>query len=195
MELSGEHRISAPREEVWRALQDPEVLARAIPGCQAIERESHERFTAKVKTKVGPVRAVFSGSVELCELDPPSACVIAGEGTGGAAGFASGRARVTLEADGAATVLRYAATATVGGKLAQVGGRLIEGTSRKLAGQFFGAIDELLSTGDAAEMEETVMEAPHEPAARVPPATVERLLFGFAGLGLAALGVVAAFLQ
>lgn len=198
MELSGEHRIGAPRDTVWQALNDPDVLARAIPGCQAIEQESDTAFTAKVKTKIGPVSVVFSGRVMLSELDPPSTCVITGQGKGGAAGFASGGAKVTLEADGAATILRYAAEGRVGGKLAQVGARLVEGSARKIAGEFFERFDDLVSTNEANG--EEVMEEPvehptgnhREPALAV---VMERVLFGLAGLALVAFGVVAAFLQ
>ena len=198
MELSGEHRIGAPRDIVWQALNDPDMLARAIPGCQAIEQESDTAFTAKVKTKIGPVSVVFSGRVMLSELDPPSACVITGQGKGGAAGFASGGAKVTLEADGAATILRYTAEGRVGGKLAQVGARLVEGSARKIAGEFFDRIDELVSTDEANG--EEVMEEPveHPTGSRLEPALVvvmESVLFGLAGLALVALGVVAAFLQ
>ncbi len=198
MELSGEHRIGAPRDTVWQALNDPDMLARAIPGCQAIEQESDTAFTAKVKTKIGPVSVVFSGRVMLSELDPPSACVITGQGKGGAAGFASGGAKVTLEADGAATILRYTAQGRVGGKLAQVGARLVEGSARKIAGEFFDRIDELVSTDEANG--EEVMEEPveHPTGSRREPAlavVMERMLVGLAGLALVALGVVAAFLQ
>ena len=198
MKLSGEHRIGAPRDTVWQALNDPDVLAQAIPGCQAIEQESNTAFTAKVKAKIGPVSVVFSGRVVLSELDPPSACVITGEGKGGAAGFAGGSAKVTLEADGAATILRYAAEGRVGGKLAQVGARLVEGSARKIAGEFFGRFDELVSTDE--ENGDEVVEEPVDYATgsrREPALTVamERALFGLAGLALVALGVVAAFLQ
>ena len=193
MELSGEHRIEAPREAVWRALNDPDVLGRAIPGCQAIERDSDSGFTAKVKARIGPVSAVFSGKVTLSDIDPPSGYVIAGEGTGGAAGFASGSAKVTLEADGNATVLRYEAEGKVGGKLAQVGARLVEGSARKLAGEFFGTFGGLLAADEPEG--EAIMEPSEEPVAGISTGVAERLLFGFAGLIVAALAVVAAFLQ
>ena len=198
MELSGEHRINAPRDTVWQALNDPDMLARAIPGCQAIEKESETAFTAKVKTKIGPVSVVFNGRVVLSELDPPSAYVITGEGKGGAAGFASGSAKVTLEADGAATILRYAAEGRVGGKLAQVGARLVEGSARKIAGEFFGRIDELVSTDETNGEEIMAEPAAHATGGRREPAlavVMERVLLGLAGFVLVALGVVAAFLQ
>ncbi len=137
MNLSGEHRIEAPRDKVWAALNDPDVLKQAIPGCEQIEKTSDTEFTATVKAKVGPVSARFSGVVRLSDLDPPNGYTISGEGKGGAAGFAKGGAKVRLEEDGAATVLHYEVDAQVGGKLAQIGSRLIDGTARKLAGEFF----------------------------------------------------------
>ena len=137
MNLSGEHRIEAPRQTVWAALNDPDILKRAIPGCESIEKTSDTEFNATVKAKVGPVSAKFAGVVRLSDLDPPNGYTIAGEGKGGAAGFAKGGAKVRLEEDGAATLLRYEVEAQVGGKLAQIGSRLIDGTARKLAGEFF----------------------------------------------------------
>jgi len=137
MNLSGEHRIEAPRDKVWAALNDPDILKQAIPGCEQIEKTSDTEFTATVKAKVGPVSAKFSGIVQLSDLDPPNGYTISGQGKGGAAGFAKGGAKVHLEEDGAATVLHYEVDAQVGGKLAQIGSRLIDGTARKLAGEFF----------------------------------------------------------
>ncbi|MEX2649458.1 MAG: carbon monoxide dehydrogenase subunit G [Alphaproteobacteria bacterium] len=142
MDLTGEYRIAAPREAVWAALNDPQVLAKAIPGCESIAKESDTVFTARVVAKFGPVKASFSGKVTLSDLDPPNRYTISGEGQGGVAGFARGGAKVTLEADGEATVLRYAAKGDVGGKLAQIGSRLVEGTARKLADDFFGRFAE-----------------------------------------------------
>ena len=106
MNLSGEHRINAPREVVWQALNDPVILRQAIPGCETVEQESPTVFTARVKAKIGPVSAVFAGRVELKDLDPPAGCVISAEGKGGAAGFASGDARITLREDGRGNVSR-----------------------------------------------------------------------------------------
>ena len=137
MNLTGEHRIEAPRDKIWAALNDPDVLKQAIPGCEQIEKNSDTEFTATVKTKVGPVSAKFSGIVRLSDLDPPNSYTISGEGKGGAAGFAKGGAKVWLEEDGTATILHYEVDAQIGGKLAQIGSRLIDGTARKLAGQFF----------------------------------------------------------
>jgi len=137
MNLSGEQRIEAPREQVWAALNDPDILKQAIPGCEQIEKTSDTELNATVKAKVGPVSAKFAGVVRLSDMDPPRGYTISGEGKGGAAGFAKGGAKVRLEEDGAATVLHYEVDAQVGGKLAQIGSRLIDGTARKLAGEFF----------------------------------------------------------
>jgi len=139
MEMTGEFRIPAPRERVWQALNDPETLKRAIPGCQTIEKVTDTEFTAKVVAKVGPVRATFGGKVNLTDLDPPKAYTISGEGSGGVAGFAKGSAKVNLDEESDdATRLRYEVQAHVGGKLAQIGSRLIDATSRKMADDFFG---------------------------------------------------------
>ncbi|HML10564.1 MAG TPA: carbon monoxide dehydrogenase subunit G [Stellaceae bacterium] len=137
MEMHGELRIPAPRSEVWAKLNDAETLKTCIPGCEAIEKLSPTEFTAKVVARVGPVKASFSGKVTLSDLDPPSSYTISGEGTGGVAGFAKGSAKVSLDDAGAETVLRYGVQAQVGGKLAQIGSRLIDATSRKMADDFF----------------------------------------------------------
>lgn len=149
MDMTGEYRIAAPRERVWQALNDPDVLKRCIPGCEAIEKVSPTELTAKVTARVGPVKASFTGAVTLSDLDPPRGYRITGEGKGGAAGFAKGGAEVKLEEDGGVTILRYTASASVGGKLAQIGSRLIDGTAKKLSDEFFGNFARLLSTGEA----------------------------------------------
>ena len=139
MEMSGEHRIAATREEVWAALNDPDVLKACIPGCQSLEKRSDTEMSAKVQVKIGPVKAVFNGEVTLSNIDPPRAYTISGEGKGGVAGFAKGGADVHLDDDGGGTRLRYKANAQVGGKLAQIGARLIDATAKQLADEFFGA--------------------------------------------------------
>lgn len=146
MNFTGQYRIEAPRPLVWEALNDPEVLRQSIPGCQEIEKESDTAFTAKVKAKLGPVSAAFKGRVELTDLDPPNAYTISGEGQGGVAGFAKGGARVSLEdtPDGA-TTLSYTAEGQVGGKLAQIGARLVEGSAKKIADDFFGTFNAIVS--------------------------------------------------
>ncbi|HVB15337.1 MAG TPA: carbon monoxide dehydrogenase subunit G [Stellaceae bacterium] len=137
MDMQGERHIPAPRQKVWECLNDPEVLKRCIPGCETIEKISDTEFTAKVVARVGPVKASFSGKVTLSDLDPPSGYTITGEGTGGVAGFAKGSATVALTEEGGETVLRYGAQGQVGGKLAQIGSRLIDATARKMADEFF----------------------------------------------------------
>ena len=139
MEMHGERRIPAPRDEVWARLNDADTLKDCIPGCQELEKTSDTEFTAKVRAKVGPVSATFTGKVALTDLDPPNGYTISGEGQGGAAGFAKGGAVVRLASDepGSGTVLHYEVNAAVGGKLAQIGSRLIDGTARKMADDFF----------------------------------------------------------
>ena len=137
MEMTGDYRIEAPRETVWQALNDPEILKQCIPGCEELSKDGDSGFAAKVKAKVGPVSAKFAGKVTLSDLNPPESYTISGEGQGGAAGFAKGGAKVRLTEDGPATQLSYEVNAQVGGKLAQIGSRLIDGTAKKLAGQFF----------------------------------------------------------
>lgn len=154
MDISGQYRIQAPRDVVWAALNDPEVLKRCIPGCKELEQKSPTEMAAKVALKVGPISATFAGNVTLEDLDPPNGYTIIGQGQGGAAGFAKGRAQVALtEVDGE-TDLAYTAKAEVGGKLATLGGRLIQATSKKLADEFFGKfVAELNGEETAAEPE------------------------------------------
>jgi carbon monoxide dehydrogenase subunit G len=137
MEMTGERRIPAPRDVVWERLNDPETLKGCIPGCESVDKTSDTEFTAKVVARVGPVKASFTGKVTISDLDPPAGYTISGEGTGGVAGFAKGGAKVTLEAEGAETILRYSVQAQIGGKLAQIGSRLVDGAARKMADEFF----------------------------------------------------------
>ncbi len=148
MDLTGEYRIPATREKVWEALNDPEILKQCIDGCQELNKDSDTEFSAKVTAKVGPVKAKFAGKVVLSELDPPNGYTISGEGQGGVAGFAKGGADVKLADDGGETVLSYEAKAEVGGKLASVGSRLVEGVAKKQADDFFGKFSEIFC-GDA----------------------------------------------
>ena len=145
MDMSGEYRIPARREKVWAALNDPDILRQAIPGCEELIKHSDTELEAKVTAKVGPVKAKFGGNVRLENINAPESYTIAGEGKGGAAGFARGGADVSLAEDGDGTILRYAANAEVGGKLAQIGSRLIQGTSKKMADQFFGKFSEIVT--------------------------------------------------
>jgi carbon monoxide dehydrogenase subunit G len=144
MDMNGSQRIEASREAVYAALNDVDVLRQCIPGCEAIEKTSETEMNAKVTLRVGPVKANFAGKVTLSDLDPPNGYTITGEGSGGMAGFAKGGAKVTLEADGDATILHYTVNADIGGKLAQLGSRLIDGTAKKLAGDFFEKFSEIV---------------------------------------------------
>jgi carbon monoxide dehydrogenase subunit G len=138
MEMTGERRIGAPRERVWEALNDPAVLQAAIPGCESVERIGDDQFQAKVSMKLGPMSAKFGGKVTLSNIVPPASYTISGEGQGGAMGFAKGGADVALEEVGPSeTILRYNVKAQVGGKMAQLGARLIDSTAKSMADQFF----------------------------------------------------------
>ena len=182
MEMTGEFRIPAPRQRVWEGLNDPEVLKQCIPGCQALEKVSDTEFNGRVIASVGPVRATFGGKVTLSDLDPPQSYTISGEGSGGVAGFAKGGAKVNLAEDGAATILSYAVQAQVGGKLAQVGSRLIDGVARKMANDFFGHFAAVMAPEqpapaaaaaepEAVEVEPSPSAPPPQPvSARLPPA-------------------------
>ena len=153
MEMTGERVIAAPRDEVWRALNDPEVLKACIPGCQEMEKTSDTSFAATVKQKVGPVNATFKGAVELSDIVEGESYRISGEGKGGAAGFAKGGAAVRLEDVEEGTKLTYDAEAKVGGKLAQLGSRLIDGFAKKMADQFFDRFKARLEPEDAPDPE------------------------------------------
>ncbi len=166
MDMTGESRIPAPRQRVWEALNDPEILRQSIPGCEEIEKLSDTEMTAKVTAKVGPVKARFGGKVTLSDLDPPNGYKITGEGNGGAAGFAKGGATVRLSDDGAGTLLSYTVEAHVGGKLAQIGSRLIDATARKMADDFFARFSEVVG-GAAAP---AAAAEPSAPAAATPTA-------------------------
>ncbi len=144
MEMSGEFRIPAPLDKVWAALNDPEILQRSVPGCQSITRLSDTELEGAVTASVGQVKATFRGSVVLSDINPPHSYTLTGQGKGGPAGFAKGVAKVALSEDGGMTVLRYTVDASVGGKLAQIGQRLIDGTARKLSDEFFGNFSAIL---------------------------------------------------
>ena len=146
--IEGEERVAAPIDKVWQALNDPDVLKACIPGCQSLEKRSDTEFAATVVLKIGPIKATFAGEVALKNLNPPRSYTIEGEGKGGIAGFAKGGADVSLSEDGPdATILKYATKADVGGKIAQLGSRLIASTSKKLAGEFFSSFNEKVSAG------------------------------------------------
>jgi carbon monoxide dehydrogenase subunit G len=144
--IEGEERIAAPLQKVWESLNDPEVLKVCIPGCQSLDKVSDTDFSASVIMKIGPIKATFQGGVTLKNLNPPHSYTISGEGKGGVAGFAKGGADVKLMEDGTdTTVLTYQAKADVGGKIAQLGSRLITSTSKKLAGEFFSNFNKKVS--------------------------------------------------
>lgn len=145
MDINGEFEIATSREQVWEALNDPDVLARCIPGCESIERESDTELLAKIKARIGPVKARFESRIVLSNLNPPESYTISGEGRGGPAGFGKGSADVTLSESNGNTTLRYTATLQVGGKLAQVGSRLVGGAAKKIADDFFGKFVEVLA--------------------------------------------------
>jgi carbon monoxide dehydrogenase subunit G len=165
MEITGQYRIPASRDRVWQALNDPEVLRHCIPGCKSLERVSDTEMAATVQARVGPVSATFNGNVVLSNINPPNGYTISGEGRGGAAGFARGSADVALAAEGDATVLSYTASAQVGGKLAQVGARLIDATAKQMADHFFATFAERLGgEGIIARAEHAAEEVVHEVA-------------------------------
>lgn len=145
MELSDEIRINAPRDVVYAALNDPEVLQDCIPGCEELVQHSPEELEAKVVLKIGPVKARFAGAVTLDKTQGPEAFSLTGEGKGGAAGFAKGGADVTLAEEGDETVLTYVAKVEMGGKIAQLGSRLIQGTAKKLSAKFFNSFADKVS--------------------------------------------------
>ena len=170
MEIKGEYKIAAPRDKVFAALNDPAVLQACIPGCESLEKTSDTEMKAKVRMRIGPVSASFSGKVTLSDIDPPNGYRISGEGQGGAAGFAKGGAVVTLREDAGDTVLNYNVDAQVGGKIAQVGARLIDGTAKKLADEFFGKFATVVGgPPSAAAVAGTASDAPPSPDAIAPP--------------------------
>ncbi len=153
MDLTGKQTIPASPAVVWDALNDPEILKTCIPGCEAVDRTSPTEFRAVATVKIGPMKARFEGKVRLDEQDRPRRCVVRGEGLGGAAGFARGEAEILLAADGNGTVLTYTAKASVGGKLAQIGQRLIDGAARQIADDFFRRFAALLTQGKSEAVE------------------------------------------
>jgi carbon monoxide dehydrogenase subunit G len=158
MDMTGTRHIAASRETVWAALNDPEILKQCIPGCESLEMQSPTDMTARVKLAVGPVKATFNGKVKLSDLDPPNSYRIAGEGNGGVAGHAKGSATVRLADEGSGTLMTYDVKADVGGKLAQLGGRLIDSTAKKLADQFFEKFTAVVGGPPAGEADGATAE-------------------------------------
>jgi len=169
MDFGGDYRIPIPRERVWEALNDSDILKQAIPGCDELNKTSDTEMDAKVTAKVGPVKARFGGNVTLSNINPPESYTISGEGSGGVAGFAKGGADVKLTDDGeGGTILTYTAKADVGGKLAQLGSRLIQGTAKKMADEFFGKFTDILTVEYAPAAAEKATSAQAVPAASAP---------------------------
>ena len=151
MDATGEHRLSIARQTVWDALMDPDVLANCIPGCESLERTSPDAYRATVALVVGPVRATFQTDLTLSDMNPPTSYRLTGAGRGGAVGFGQGHADVELEEpEPGITLLRYTAAFQVGGKLAQLGSRLVQGTTKKLADDFFTALVAEIETREPA---------------------------------------------
>lgn len=168
MEIAGEYRIAASKQTVWEGLNDPEILRASIPGCESIERHSDTILSAVVKIKMGPVKATFRGKVTLSDLDPPNSYTISGEGEGGVAGFGRGSARVSLAEVEGGTLLTYAADAVIGGKLAQIGSRLVDSATRKLSKDFFEKFSKEVEAVAAATPPSAATEDAPEPAPAVP---------------------------
>ncbi len=184
MKMNGEQLIAAPRDAVWAALNDPEVLKACIPGCQSLEKIDDEHMKAAAAIKVGPISARFAGEVTLSDRDPPNGYRISGEGSGGAAGFAKGGATVRLTDEVGGTKLSYDVDAQVGGKLAQLGGGLIDATAKQMAGAFFKKFGEIVAPAPAEAA---------TPADALPPAvsSVETATIVLPKLPPAAVGALA----
>jgi hypothetical protein len=178
MDMTGERRIAAPRPTVWLALNDPAILQASIPGCEKLEKLSDAEMQATAAVKVGPMSGRFSGKVHLADLDPPNGYTISGEGQGGVLGFAKGGAKVHLDDDGAGTLLQYEVHAQVGGKLAQLGARLIDATAKQMADQFFdrfsanvappapaATAERLFPSAPSEEVSHQVLPPPNPPSA------------------------------
>jgi carbon monoxide dehydrogenase subunit G len=150
MDITGEQIIPLPQQRVWEALNDPAILKACIPGCETMEKVSDSEYRVVMSASVGPVKAKFSGKLLLSDLNPPNSYALAFEGSGGAAGFGKGSSTVTLSPADGGTRLTYTAHATVGGKLAQVGSRLIDGVARKMADDFFAKFNQAIVPAPAA---------------------------------------------
>ena len=185
MQMTGEQRVAAPRRKVWEALNDPVVLAQCIPGCQSLEREGDDRFVAVAEVKIGPIGARFRGQVHLSDLDAPNGYTITGSGNGGIAGSARGGAKVRLsDGEDGGTLVAYEVEAEVGGRMAQLGGPIIDATAKNLAGKFFTRFGEVVTggapapvaagelaagAGQGATATAPVLSAPLVPGARAAP--------------------------
>ena len=180
MKLKGSYLINLNKNKVWEALNDPEILKQAIPGCEEFTKNSETEFTAKATNKIGPFNASFTGDIELTDLNPPNSYKITGSGNS-PVGFASGEAIVKLEDHENGTNLIYEVEANVGGKIAQVGSRLIDMTAKKMADIFFGKFSELISTEDSSFLEESLSEKIDQ-AVEVKPKKQNQKILIFAGV-------------
>ena len=187
MNMTGEQRIAAPRQRVWEALNDPEILRASIPGCQSLEKAADDRFAATVEVKVGPIGARFKGAVALADLNPPNGYTLILEGNGGISGSVKGSAKVRLSEDAGSTLISYEVEAQVGGRMAQLGGPIIDATAKQLAGKFFGRFGEIV--GEAAKPAEPAraeaaaspLTTIGAPTRRVPPRLRFRAVYPWPG--------------
>jgi hypothetical protein len=181
MKMASEQRISAPRRRVWEALNDPQILRASIPGCQSLDRETEYRFSATVEIKVGPIGTRFKGHVSLADLDPPNGYTLNLEGNGGIAGSAKGSARVRLREDGGATLISYDIDAQVGGRMAQLGGPIVEATARQIAGKFFSRFGEIVGQDAPAGPAVNLAASSRRPSGGLPLGWVLAIVVGTLG--------------
>lgn len=192
MDMKGEFRIPLPQESVWRALNDPEILKGAIPGCEELVRESDTRFKGKIFATVGPVKARFGGEATLSEIEPPNGYTLTGNGSGGPAGMAKGSAVVRLRTEGAETILEYEVKAQVAGKLAQIGARLVDMAAKKMADDFFGNFVRLVAPAPiAATPPETDMAPAPSAVAPEPGSVAPRSWLGWGAAAAVAIVIIA----
>jgi uncharacterized protein len=168
VKMTGEQKLAVPRRRVWEALNDPAVLMLCLPGCQSLERESAERMTAVLAIKVGPIGARFASVITVSEVDPPNSYTLTVEGQGGTAGIVNGSAQVRLTGEGDATLLSYEVAAKIGGRLAQLGGPIVDATAKRLASSFFKKFGERVTaqfpTAAVASTPESVPQLPSQPS-------------------------------
>ena len=180
MKLNGSYQINLEKQKVWEALNNPEILKKSIPGCEEFKKNSDTEFTATATNKIGPFNASFTGDIELTDLDPPNSYKITGSGNS-PVGFASGEAKVKLEESEKGTNLIYEVEANVGGKIAQVGSRLIDMTAKKMADIFFGKFSELISTNDSRSSEQ-ISEKKIDQTAEAKPIKQNQKILIYAGI-------------
>ena len=199
MEMSGEERIPATQDATWAALNDPEILKACVPGCESIESVAENEYQVLMVARIGPVSAKFKGKLVLSDLNPPHSYAIAFDGQGGAAGFGKGSAQVQLAPEGAGTLLRYQVKASVGGKLAQIGSRLVDAAARKIAQHFFAAFNETVGAQHAAGGGKAGAHDSHAPGPvprdpDLPKVSNASLIFLAAGALVVVLAALVAFL-